>query len=209
MKNTLYHAPLACSLAARYAAAEGDVPLDIAWLNLRTKELLKGGSLYDINPLGQVSVLALEDGQIINETSAVLMWIQSQSKVTEFRRDPSDPEYFQLMRWISFCSSELHKQIFRVVFYDEATDEVKDKVRALAPARLQVLDNHLRQNEYLVGKTFSAADAYLAWFFVLAGQAGLDHSGYANLKAYEEKVQNRPSLKLMRDEDLSMIQKIK
>jgi len=142
MKNTLYHAPLACSLAARYAAAEGDVPLDIAWLNLRTKELLKGGSLYDINPLGQVSVLALEDGQIINETSAVLMWIQSQSKVTEFRRDPSDPEYFQLMRWISFCSSELHKQIFRVVFYDEATDEVKDKVRALAPARLQVLDNH-------------------------------------------------------------------
>ena len=76
MATTLLHAPLACSLAVRFAAAEGNVPLDIVHVNLQTKECEDGTSLYDINPLGQVSVLRLEGGEIITETSTVLLWIQ-------------------------------------------------------------------------------------------------------------------------------------
>ena len=135
MTATLYHAPLACSLAVRMAAAEGHVPLDIAYLNLRTKTLETGGSLYDINPLGQVSVLRLEDGGILTETSTALLWIQSRSPVAWFRRDPFDPAFFQLARWIAFCATELHKQIFRIVFSPEARDTMKDRIRDLAPLR--------------------------------------------------------------------------
>lgn len=190
----LYHAPLTCSLAARFAAAEGGVPLEISYLSLRSKELESGGSLYDVNPLGQVSVLRLGDGSLLTETSTVLLWIQSQSGNADFRVDPADPGYFQLLRWLAFCATELHKGLFRVLFYQEATDEVKERVRGLAPPRFALLEKHLTDREYLLGDRFTAADAYLAWFFVLSGKARLDHGLYPNLEAYRIRVLSRPAI---------------
>lgn len=192
MPATLMHAPLTCSLAARIAAAEGDVDLDVAYLNLKTKEMENGGSLYDVNPLGQVSVLRLESGEIITETSTTLLWIQSQSRNPSFHRGPDDAEYFQMLRWLAFCATELHKQIFRVVFYPEATDDVKNRFRNLAPQRFALLDQQLSNRPFLLGDTFSAADAYLSWFFVLAERAQVDPSGYDNLRDYGERMLTRP-----------------
>jgi len=201
MTTTLYHAPMACSLAVRFAAAEGQVPLNVSYLNLRTKEMNDGGSLFDVNPLGQVSVLQHKDGTLLTETSAALLWVQAQSTDVSFKQAADSPEYFQLVRWISFCATELHKQIFRVVFYPEANDAVKDRIRALAPARFQMLNEHLADRSFLLGPNFSAADAYLAWFFVLAGAAELDSSSYLALERYREQVLARPKLQALITQD--------
>ena len=195
MATTLLHAPLACSLAVRFAAAEGNVPLDIVHVNLQTKECEDGTSLYDINPLGQVSVLRVEGGEIITETSTVLLWLQAHSRSAQFRRAASDPNYFQMLRWVAFCTTELHKQIFTVVFYQEATDAVKDRIRALAPARLELRDRQLSNRSYLLGERFSAADAYLTWCFVLGERAGLNASPYAHLEAYQKRVMQHPLIR--------------
>ena len=189
---TLFHAPLTCSLAARFAAAEGGVALEVAYVNLKTKALEDGGSLYDFNPLGQVSTLRLASGEIITETSTTLMWIQSNATNPQFRHDPDSPQYFQMLRWIAFCATELHKQIFRVVFYKEATDEVKDRIRELAPQRYEILNNQLASQPYLLGDAFSAADAYLAWYLLRADDAGVDPTGYDHLQEYKNRVLNRP-----------------
>lgn len=58
----------------------------------------EGGSHYDINPLGQVSALQLDSGELIIETSTTLLWTQSQSTNPEFRRGPTEPQYFQMVR---------------------------------------------------------------------------------------------------------------
>ena len=195
MTNTLFHAPLACSLAVRIAAAEGEVPLNISYLNLWTKEVENGGSLYDINPLGQVSVLKLDNGEIITETSTCILWINEQSQKDSFRIDPSDSRYFQLLRWTAFCATELHKQIFRVIFYPEATDPVKEKIRNLAPKRFDLLNTQLADREFLLGDSFSAADAYLTWFFILSDNAKLNTRHYQNLERYRTQVLSRPLVK--------------
>lgn len=200
MTALLYHIPRNCSLAVRIAAAEGDVDLDVEWVDPKTKALSSGGSLLDINPLGQVSTMRLESGEILTETSACLLWAQSQS-TTSFRVDPSDPAYFQMVRWLGFAATELHKQILRVVFYDEATDAVKDKFRALVPARFQLLDAHLKDRRFLLGENYSAADAYLTWFFVLAKRAGVLFPGYPNLEAYHSRVMARPKIVEMIEQD--------
>ena len=82
-----------------------------------------------------------------------------------------------------------------MVFYPEATDEVKDKVRDLAPLRFELLDKHLATRPFLLGDKFTAADAYLTWFFVLAGNAKLDVSPYKNLNEYQQRVLARPLVK--------------
>lgn len=203
MTATLFHAPLACSLATRIAAAEGGVPLGIEYLNLRTKELEKGGSFLDVNPLGQVSALRLETGDLLTETATTILWVQSQSENNDFHIEAGSPDYFQMVRWLGFCATELHKQIFRIVFYGEATDEVKDRIRDLAPQRFKFLDEHLQGRPFLLGDNFTAADAYLTWFFVLSDKAQLDASGYTNLAAYRERVLKRPLIKDLITSDLA------
>ena len=198
---TLLHTPFACSMAVRFAAAEGEVPLAIQQVDLRTKNIVSGGTLYDTNALGQVSTLILEDGEILTENTAILMWVQSQSTKESFRRLPTDPHYFQLIRWIAFVSTELHKQLLRVVFYPEATDEVKDRIRGLAPARFALLDQQLSDSPFLLGENFSAADAYLSWFLVLASRARLDVSPYTKLAEYQTRTHARPAIKALIQED--------
>ncbi|WP_298850122.1 glutathione binding-like protein [uncultured Ruegeria sp.] len=206
---TLYHAPLTCSLAACFAAAEGGVDLNIAPLNLATKQLASGGSLYDVNTLGQVSVLKLKDGSLLTETSTVIAWIQAQSTNADFRIDPSSADYFQMLRWLAFCATELHKGLFRVIFYQEATDEVKDRVRALAPLRFDVLENHLTGRDFLLGGRYSAADTYLTWFFVLSRYAQVDHATYPNIEAYRQRVLARPAIQALIESDTQLDQDLR
>ena len=200
MPALLYHCPLNCSLAVRFAAAEGEVPLNLDLVDFETKALSSGGSFLEINPLGQVSTMRLETGELLTETSACLLWVQSQSRTT-FRVHPDDPDYFQMVRWLGFIATELHKQILRVVFYSEATDPVKDKFRALAPERFDLLEEHLIEKEYLLGQRFTAADAYLIWFLLLADRANVPISRHPRLKAYYQHMSKRPKISALIAED--------
>jgi len=201
MSALLYHRPLNCSLAVLICAAEAEVNIETDLvIDTKSKALASGGSLLDINPLGQVSTMKLPSGDLLTETSACLLWVQSQS-TTSFKVEPDEPAYFQMVRWLGFTATEFHKQILRVVFYDEATDNVKDNFRALVPARFELLDSHLSQRSYLLGEDFSAADAYLTWFFVLAERAGVLFPGYPNLESYCSRVMARPKVIEMIDQD--------
>ncbi|MEP4196764.1 MAG: glutathione binding-like protein [Aliishimia sp.] len=203
MSTRLYHCPLNCSLAVRIAAAEGDVPLKLELVDFETKALSSGGSFLDINPLGQVSTMRLASGELLTETSACLLWVQSQSQ-TNFRVCPEDTDYFQMIRWLGFTATELHKQILRVVFYSEATDPVKDNFRALAPDRFDLIEAHLADKDYMVGNRFTAADAYLVWFLLLADRAGVAISRHPRLKAYFLQMSKRPRIMTLIAEDKTL-----
>ena len=185
----LYHAPLACSLAVRFAAAEMGMLLDVREVNLGTGRLADGADYRDIHPLGQVSAMDLPSGDRLTETSACLLWVQGQASGSGL-----DADFFQIARWIGFCATELHKQIFRTVFYPEATDEVKDRIRGLAPARLAYLDAHLDDRHFLVGDNFTAADAYLAWCLTLTDRADVPTDAFVQLNAYRDRLLGRPRI---------------
>ena len=92
-----------------------------------------------------------------------------------------------------------------MVFYSEATDAVKDNFRALVPERFDLLDTHLRDQPYLLGEHFSAADAYLSWFLVLAERAQVMFPGYPHLQAYKERVFAREKVANMIADDQAML----
>ncbi len=223
---TLYHAKRACSMVARLCAAFGKVDVNLVHVDLTTKQMhyenaLLAQSFYDINPLGQVSVLRFprkeptakphsltetpdfSGSPDLTETIAIALWFQFHSRDPAFKRTPDHPDYFQMIRWMSFCSTQIHQQIFRIVFYDEATDSVKNKIRALAPARFETLDARLENRDFLVGDYFSAADAYLIWVLCLAERAGLDPKPFKNLMVYQQKIMALPLVKKIIDDDLT------
>lgn len=192
---------MACSLAARIAAAEAKVEIDLAYVDLATKQLADGGSYLKVNPLGQVSTLRLPNGVLLSETSAVLMWLQAHANPVTQRITSDSEGFYELLRWIGFCATELHKQMFRMLFYPEATDPVKARIRTLAPARFALLDDHLKDRQFLVGEDFSAADAYLIWALHLVNRAQLDPSGYPALRAYQQRLSDRTKVAEMVNSD--------
>ncbi len=190
----LYHTPDTCSQAVLIAAREGDVALNIEQVNLSMKTLDDGRNYRAINPLGQVSTLKFKDGSVLTENTAILMWVQSRSQKAGFHRAPDDPDYFQILRWVSFIATEIHKGLFRVVFYDEATDPVKDEFRRLAQNRLAHLNTYLGNRDFTVGDHFSVADAYFVWALNLAPRAGADLRAFDSLIAYRDRLLLRPAV---------------
>ena len=198
----LYHRPLNCSLAVRMAANYGGIAMHI----IQT-DTLERDAYQAINPLGQVCTLITPDDETITETSAALMWVQAQSANDDFRREPQDADYYQLLRWIGFIATEIHKQMYRMVFYDELDDASKVNIRALAPARFNLLDEQLKKRQFLLGHHFSAADCYLFWAMRLAERAGLDPAPYAHLNAYTQSIGFIPAIGATLDDDWERKQK--
>lgn len=204
----LFHAPFTCSFAVRLAAAWGNVELDILPVRLGVVGTELEAAHQKANVLQQVSTLILPDDTTLTETSACLVWIQSQSNNSTFKRQPETPDYYQMLRWIGFCATELHKQLLRIIFYDEATDPVKDEFRELAASRLEWVNSHLTDRQVLVGATPSAADAYLLWFLTLCEKGGVSLSPYAALTDYFKTHQDDPHFVILRKDDAVMKQSL-
>ncbi|MEA3129877.1 MAG: glutathione S-transferase [Paraburkholderia sp.] len=62
-------------------------------------------------------------------------------------------------QWLGFIGTELHKAVFVPLLDARAPEDVKRYARDTAPLRLDVLQDHLAQREYLLD-AFSVGDAY-------------------------------------------------
>ena len=73
----LYACHGTCSLAVHIALLEFKVPHEIQTVDLRKGEGLSE-EFQEINPLGQVPVLVTDDGEVLTEVSAILIYIFQQ-----------------------------------------------------------------------------------------------------------------------------------
>jgi len=97
------------------------------------------------------------------------------------------------MEWLNFITSELHKG-FSPLFNPATPEEYKQLARTRLAERLAWVDGQLEGKDYLMGETFTVADAYL---FTVAGwgkYVGLDISGLARLSGYMGRVAARPAV---------------
>jgi len=186
---------MACSLSCRFAAAEAGLPVTIEITDVFSKDLLNsGGSLLEVNPLGQVATFKTPDGDILTENTAIIVWLMNNAKNEDFYRSAADPTYFQIIRWLSYVGTELHKHIYWNLFQPISPDPVKEFTRGLIPTKFSLLDAHLERSAFLAGEQFTAADCYLAWFLLLTGFGAVDMTPYPNINRYRQTVLSRPNL---------------
>jgi glutathione S-transferase len=109
---------------------------------------------------------------------------------------------YRLQEWLNFITSEIHKG-FSPLFNPAMPDEAKVLSKAKLADRFKWLDGKLAGQQYLMGDTFSVADAYLFTTANWSKHVGLDISGLANLGAYLARVAARPAVQAaMRAEGL-------
>ena len=190
----LYFAPMACSLASRMVAYETGAAMGFHRVQLATKTVEGGADYLAISPKGQVPALRLEGGRILTETPAILQFIADQAPDSGLAPPAGSAARYELQIWLNYVGTELHKQILWTTFSPDTPPEAKTFVRGLIPARLAYLEAHLTGREYLVGDSFTAADAYLLWVMLLFQRLGVDFSGSPNVGAFVGRCMSREAV---------------
>jgi glutathione S-transferase len=189
----LYYSPGACSLSPHIALLEAGLPYDLVKVDLRAKKLENGDDYLKVNPKGQVPALALDSGELVTEGPVIVQMIADKVPAKNLAPARDSAERYKLLEWLNFITGELHKNIgplFNPMLSDEAKGVFKDR----AIGKFKYVDGQLAGHEYLMGKQFTVADAYLFVMLRWAEAMKFDLSGLNNLMAYKDRIAARPKV---------------
>lgn len=189
----LYYAPGACSLSPHIVLQEAGLAFEPVLANLKDHKLADGRDYYGINPKGYVPVLELDNGERLSEGPAIVQYIADQVPAKKLAPAAGTMERYRLQEWLNFITSELHKGI-GFMFNAAQPDEAKALMRTKATDRLKWVDSQLEGKDYLMGKDFSVADAYLFTVANWTKPTGIDISGMKNLGAFMARMAARPGV---------------
>ena len=191
----LYFYPMACSLSSRIALMEAGIEARYRPAHIWKKTVLDDDSNFlAVSSKGAVPVLVLENGERLTEAAAVLQYIADLRPEARLAPPPGDLDRYRLQEWLSFVGTEIHKAfLFPTFWYKD--DSSLAKPRARITQTLAVPSAHLADREFLVGDSFTVADAHLAWALLLLRPAGVDIAQWPSLSAYLARMQARPSVR--------------
>ncbi len=185
----LYYSPGACSLSPHIVALELGLPVTLVKADVRKKVLENGDSFLKINPKGQVPTLQLDNGEVLTEGVAIVQYMASLKP--EKKMIPEGFARFHQLEWLNFVSTEMHKSYG--VFWDPtATDAEKEKGRAKLNQKFSYLEPILTRGPFLMGETFTPADAYLFTVLNWSGMVKVELPKF--IQDYTARVAARPAV---------------
>ncbi len=190
----LYFSPGACSFSPHIVLYELGLPFDSEKVDLGAKKTKSGADYRAINPKGAVPALQLDDGQVLTEGAAIVQYLADRKPESKLAPAAGTMERYRLQEWLNYIASDFHKA-FSPLFNLKMPDEGKQMAKDLIATRLDYFGKALEKRQYLMGDTFTVADAYL--FTILTWAAGMkfDLSKWPAVQAYYERVGARPGVK--------------
>ena len=189
----LYFAPGACSLAAHIVIEEAGVPHTLERVDLASHKTEHGEDYTKINPKGYVPALALDQGGLLTEVGVVLQYLSDQAPDRRLMAAAGTLERYRQMEWLSFISTELHKQ-FSPLFRPDTPAQIKEQQVKRIGQRLDFISETLARHPYLGGADFTAPDAYLFTVFGWLGHLKVDTKPWPRLREHAERLGARPAV---------------
>ena len=182
------------SIRVRWTLQELGVPFEAVTVNMmagehRSPEFLK------INPAGKLP--ALVDGDfVLTESIAAALYLAE--KYPDKGLLPKDlRERAQVYRWLLFTTTEIEQPLWRIARHSNIYPPEKrlpadiELARGEFPPMAQVLEDHMRGREFIVGDHVTVADFVLAYTLDWAKLVKLIE-GFPVLDAYLERMYARP-----------------
>jgi glutathione S-transferase len=189
----LYYSPGACSLSPHIVAAEAGIPVELEKVNLAEKKTESGKDYNAINPKGYVPALGFDDGSVLTEGPAIVQYLADQKPASGLAPAAGTIERYRLQEWLTFIGTELHKN-FGPLFNKASSDDAKQTAKTNIAKRLAYLNDKLAGVKYLMGETFTVADAYAFTILNWTNFTGIDLKPYPNVGAYMGRVGARPKV---------------
>lgn len=191
----LYFAPAYCSLAVHIALREAGLAADLVQVDTVTGRTATGSDYRALNPRGYVPMLELDDGSRHTEVAALLQYVADLVPGSGLMPAPGTRERFEVLQWLTFVSSELHKGFSPWLFHKETADSTRAAVKEKLKLRFADVEARLDGREWLVGDRFTVADAYGFTIVRWAGMLGMSLASWPRVAAWLDRVQARPQVR--------------
>ncbi|WP_340118688.1 glutathione transferase GstA [Pelagibius sp. 7325] len=191
----LYYLPGACSLAPHIALREVGATFELDRLDKASKKTESGVDFLTVNPKGYVPALSLDDGDLLTENASILQFIADANPSAALAPAAGTRERVRLQEHLNFIATELHKS-FSPLFAPGSSDEMKAAARKKVAQRLDLVEKWLADGRsYLLGDTFSVADAYLFTVVNWTFPTSISLAPWPHVAAYHQRVAARDSVK--------------
>lgn len=199
----LYYKPGASSLATHIVLLEIGEPFELDKVDTKTKKTEAGEDYLAINPKAYVPTLELDSGHTITENAAILQYLADQYPEAGLAPANGTLERTRLQEHLSYTSSELHKS-FSPLFAPNISEDDKEKSRKNVAPKLDYFESvFLDGRRFLLGDSFSVADAYLFVVISWTQSKNINLEKWPLLADFAARVVARDSVKqAMRDEGL-------
>jgi glutathione S-transferase len=188
----LYYTPGACSHAPHILLREAGLDFTIEKVDLADKKTETGADFKKINPHGYVPALQLNDGTVMTEVAVISQYIADRVPAKKLAPANGTAERYTLQSWLNFISAEVHKQL-GAMFNPAVPEEYKTIVKTKLATRFDSLNAHLSKQPFVLGETFTAADAYLYTILNWTKFFAIDLAKWPAIKSFMERVAARPS----------------
>lgn len=189
----LYYSPGACSLSPHIVLVEAGLPYTLEKTDLATKKTAAGVDYLTINSKGSVPALQLDDGRVLTEGPAVVQYLADLKPESGLAPRAGTFERYRLMELLNYLTSEVHKG-FGPLFNAKASADWKASALANLEKKFTWLVGLLAGKKYLMGDTFSVADAYLYTMLRWTKILKIDLERWPELAAYLARVAERPKV---------------
>lgn len=179
-----------------FIAEEAGVDYEIVH-HMRNKETrLAPDSLKEIHPLGKAPVI--QDGSlVIAESGAAVDYIARTYGDGRLAPEFGTPDYWKYNELMNYVEGSAALPLILKLYVGRLGDAgapLHPRINSEIALHLSYLAGVLGDNPYFMGADFSAVDAHMSFIMEATGPVGaLDQ--LPNLKAYLERLENRPAYK--------------
>jgi len=171
------------AMRARMALRYADIAVQIEEISLRDKP----AAMLAVSPKGTVPVLVLSDGRVLEQSLDIMDWALSQTDAADWRYHNDAAAQATMQKLIANNDGEFKAALDRYKYPERYTGHSAEVYRAQGEQFLQVLENRLSQQDYLIGQHISRADIAIFPFirqFARVDQAWFDAAPYPKLQAW-------------------------
>ena len=175
MSYTIYGDKGSGAFSAEAALAEAGARYEVHFVSLKDNEQRKPEFLA-INPSGKVPALRLPEGDVITESSAILLTVADRFPNAHLL-PPTGPARAQAYRWLAFMASEIYPMV-EVSDYPERfapTGEQAEALRLAARERIRerlLIVERFIEGRWFLASGFSILDIYASMFARWRGSIG-------------------------------------
>lgn len=189
----LYYAPDTCSLSPHIVLRELALEFELVKVDNKSKLTTDGRDFRLINPKGYVAALELDDGQILTEGPVIVQYLADLRPESGLAPPAGSWARVRLQEWLNFITSEIHAGS-ALLFNQALPDAVLSLFREKLFRRFDFLQDTLAEKAFLMGPSFSIADAYLFTVLGWCKFFSIELDRWPALEAYRASISARPAV---------------
>ncbi|MGE3873790.1 MAG: glutathione S-transferase family protein [Parvibaculaceae bacterium] len=195
----LYGRPGAGSVAIEAMLEFAGVPYEVEIIE-RSPDGTAPEKLIRLNPLGQVPVLRLPNGEIMTESAAIALYLGDKHPEADLAPPPGSADRAAYLRWVVFLATNTYVTGLAAYYPDRYTSDqnggkyVKSAALARMAREWEIYAEALGDKPYITGDKMTAADIYAAMQATWNFDVPAFFKKHPNLRAMYNRVTAHPAI---------------